>query len=344
MTHSLELNQRTLVQYPSASHLLAGDFNAHSKVWYYPSTDARGRTIEDFMASNDLTLHNTEDSPPTYETVHGRGWPDLTLTSASLAPFIQQWTVQDLPSNSDHLYITYNICHPHTRMTLKRYKLTKRKTAQFINKVRFSLRSAEEDLTACTTSQDLESFTSSLISTIQDICNSTFSLKTRKTLHMPNWWTKDLRAQRSKTRAMRRRMKAEYDQEARLALSISYRKAQAEYKRAILNAKLACWRNFCTNNTDIYGALFKIARGSVFKPPQLRLFDSSPPEQETTKEAVLSKILDAVFPNDSQEEFTENSHLAYQLFTTATDDPPFQDPEVNAIMRILPKRKAPGPD
>ncbi|XP_035234185.1 uncharacterized protein LOC118206014 [Stegodyphus dumicola] len=180
MTHSLELIQRTLVQYPSASHLLAGDFNAHSKVWNYPSTDARGRTIEDFVASNDLTLHNTEDSPPTYETVHGRGWPDLTLTSASLAPFIQQWTVQDLPSNSDHLYITYNICHPHTRMTLKRYKLTKRKTAQFINKVRFSLRSAEEDLTACTTSQDLESFTSSLISTIQDICNSTFSLKTRK--------------------------------------------------------------------------------------------------------------------------------------------------------------------
>ncbi|XP_035231015.1 uncharacterized protein LOC118202904 [Stegodyphus dumicola] len=48
--------------------------------------------------------------------------------------------------------------------------------------------------------------------------------------------------------------------------------------------------------------------------------------------------------NDSHEEFTENSHLAYQLFTTATDDPPFQDPEVNAIMRILPKRKAPGPD
>ncbi|XP_035216980.1 uncharacterized protein LOC118190394 [Stegodyphus dumicola] len=237
ISESLDLQQRILADYPNEQHLLAGDFNAHSETWGYPHTDLRGRAVEDFVASNDLSIHNEPECLPTFETVNGKGWPDLTLSSAALTPKIKNWTVEDSITNSDHRYITYSINQQHERLVMKRYKLTRSKTTQFSRKARPILNRLLMELPNTITVKDAEELTNNLISDLQIICDSTFALKTPKMLHAANWWTRDLRTQRSRTRAMRRRMKAERDQEARQLLSIEYNKAQAKYKKAILRAK-----------------------------------------------------------------------------------------------------------
>ena len=44
--------------------VILGDFNAHNTIWGGDTTDSRGRSIEDFLANNNLCIWN--DERPTY--------------------------------------------------------------------------------------------------------------------------------------------------------------------------------------------------------------------------------------------------------------------------------------
>ncbi|XP_035208204.1 uncharacterized protein LOC118182928 [Stegodyphus dumicola] len=272
---SLDQQQEILKAYPKAHHLLAGDFNAHSELWGYSDTDARGR---------------------------------------------------------------------------QRYKLKRRTLKLFSQKARSTLTRAEQDLEHCHNTDDVDNFTSILIKELQAICDSTFQIKSPKVHYVANWWTKSLRIQRSKTRALRRKMKSEHKSERREELSIIYKKAQAQYKKAILEAKLYSWRAFCTNNKNPYGVLHKIATNKVFAPPIHKVYVDGTNNPQPTEEhrstiaATLTKILDAVFQDDNTLDASNPEHPAYLLHSTTEDDVSFTQPEVCAVLRNLPRNKAPGPD
>ncbi|XP_035229395.1 uncharacterized protein LOC118201395 [Stegodyphus dumicola] len=293
----------------------------------------RGREVVDFIACNGLILHNVPDSLPTFETQMGKGWPDITLSTARLAQKIQHWTVSDTPSNSDHRYITFQIGQPHAQFMNKRYRTNGRKLKQLVSRLGPVLEQVDEALMKCQNIKDADDLTTSMIRDIQSICDATLGLKSPKVLRVANWWTKELRAQRSRTRALRRKMKSERDPDRRQALSVLYNKEQAQYKRAIAAAKLASWREFCTKNVEVYGALHKIASNKVYRPPELRAFAGQQAGHIT--EITLRTILDAVLP---EEDITDPSdHQAYTLHTSVPDDMPFTEKEVSATIKILPK-------
>ncbi|XP_035216318.1 uncharacterized protein LOC118189764, partial [Stegodyphus dumicola] len=293
----------------------------------------RGREVVDFIACNGLSLHNVPDSLPTFETQMGKGWPDITLSTARLAQKIQHWTVSDTPSNSDHRYITFQIGQPHAQFMNKRYRTNGRKLKQLVSRLGPVLEQVDEALMECQNKKDADDLTTSMIRDIQSICDATLGLKSPKVLRVANWWTKELRAQRSRTRAFRRKMKSERDPDRRQALSVLYNKEQAQYKRAITAAKLASWREFCTKNVEVYGALHKIASNKVYRPPELRAFAGQQAGHIT--EITLRTILDAVLP---EEDITDPSdHQAYTLHTSVPDDMPFTEKEVSATIKILPK-------
>ncbi|XP_035207038.1 uncharacterized protein LOC118181912 [Stegodyphus dumicola] len=160
--------------------LICGDFNAHSVAWGYGDTDPKGRLLEDYMASNNFILFNTPDSHPTFDRIHAKGWPDLTFTTISLVSLLQNWTVREDESLSDHKYITFDLMPNSDIPILVRYNLPGCKIKQFSRKVRTALRPPRRQLHTVNTSEETEIFTNSLLTTLQDICQNTLPTRNSK--------------------------------------------------------------------------------------------------------------------------------------------------------------------
>jgi tRNA A37 threonylcarbamoyladenosine synthetase subunit TsaC/SUA5/YrdC len=61
------------------------DSNSRSKLWHDTQTNQRDKNLEEFIITSDLLLMNEETSIPTFETIRGRSWIDLTLCNNILA-------------------------------------------------------------------------------------------------------------------------------------------------------------------------------------------------------------------------------------------------------------------
>jgi hypothetical protein len=59
--------------------ILSIDSNSRGKLWHDTHTNQRGKNLEEFIITSDLFLMNEETDTPTFETVRGRSWIDLTL-------------------------------------------------------------------------------------------------------------------------------------------------------------------------------------------------------------------------------------------------------------------------
>jgi len=59
--------------------ILSLDSNARNKLWFDKYTNARGRTMEEYIIRRDLHIVNTDTSIPLFETNRGRSWIDLTV-------------------------------------------------------------------------------------------------------------------------------------------------------------------------------------------------------------------------------------------------------------------------
>ncbi|XP_035216564.1 uncharacterized protein LOC118189982 [Stegodyphus dumicola] len=189
--------------------IITGDYNAHNTVWGYASTNDKGSLLEDFLSANHLVLHNTADAPPTYDRIYAQGWPDLTVSSASAAPLIQNWRVNDEISLSDHRYITFSIEQPTTINIIRRYNLPGRRKRAFTTRVKNLIEGIEQQLTQANSRDELENFTVTLQKCIQQACDDILPQRSTKKLTTINWWSSELRIQQRQCRALRRRLKTE---------------------------------------------------------------------------------------------------------------------------------------
>jgi hypothetical protein len=89
--------------------ILAIDSNARSRLWFDKYTNARGRTLEDYIITRDLHILNRETGIPSFETNRGHSWIDLTLCSSKLTQNIRRWTCGEEESCADHKIILFNI-------------------------------------------------------------------------------------------------------------------------------------------------------------------------------------------------------------------------------------------
>ena len=96
--------------------LLCADINAHSPMWHSEPRHYTGRghtaeyrrvSAEGFIAANGLTVHNQEGQPCTFSGPNGESNIDITLATRNVA--IQDWTVNDGASSSDHRLITFQV-------------------------------------------------------------------------------------------------------------------------------------------------------------------------------------------------------------------------------------------
>ncbi|XP_035225835.1 uncharacterized protein LOC118198300 [Stegodyphus dumicola] len=187
--------------------LIAGDFNCHSTTKGYATTEPKGRTLEDFISSNNLILHNQQDAPPTFDRVHSRGWPDLTVSTLQMAQLVQDWMVVEGVSLSDHNYIRFTIARATETTIIRRYNLPGRKVRSFVTAIKSRLAPFSNRIEQATTREELHVLTSELMSTIRTTCDDILPVRTIRRVTTLNWWNSQLRAQQQKCRALRRRLK-----------------------------------------------------------------------------------------------------------------------------------------
>ena len=88
--------------------ILSIDSNSRSKLWHDMYTNQWGKTLEEFIITSDLLLMNEATGIPTFETIRGRIWIDLTLCNNILAQNTKKWSCREEESCSDHKLMLFN--------------------------------------------------------------------------------------------------------------------------------------------------------------------------------------------------------------------------------------------
>ncbi|XP_046484295.1 uncharacterized protein [Neodiprion pinetum] len=89
--------------------IVAGDFNAKSAKWGADFSDTRGNEVADFAARLDLIVLNTGNTTTFRRPGYQESILDITLATPRIANMIEDWTVSEEYSGSDHQYVTFSI-------------------------------------------------------------------------------------------------------------------------------------------------------------------------------------------------------------------------------------------
>ena len=76
--------------------------------------EARGEGVTAWTVANDMDVVNDAASLPTFETVNGRSWVDLTMVRGADAV---NWSVCEDETLSDHRAISFQVTAVGTRVT-----------------------------------------------------------------------------------------------------------------------------------------------------------------------------------------------------------------------------------
>ena len=92
-----------ILQPNSEDWMIVGDSNSHSPSWGYPSINAKGEEVEQWIASNRLVLINTPTDPPTF---YSRVWkttstPDIAIATDNIQKIAKREVSEQL-GGSDH--------------------------------------------------------------------------------------------------------------------------------------------------------------------------------------------------------------------------------------------------
>ncbi|XP_041986937.1 uncharacterized protein LOC121738768 [Aricia agestis] len=292
---ALLLRLTAVVEGSSRPVVVAGDFNAKSPLWGSPAANARGRLLEDWLATTGLVLANRGASS-TCVRRQGESIVDLTLVSPAIAPHITEWQVLSRTETlSDHLYI---------RFVVSAHSTEPGRTFTPGAGPRWSLKKLDRDLLkeaaavaswAPLPSEDVEECTEWLIEAAHNICDASMPragpvVPRRQTY----WWSPDLKrlrdqcvaARRRYLRYRRRRIRSETEEET---IYDGYRTARHNLRDAIRMAKKTAWEEFL-------GTLEQDPWGRPYKWVRQKLRPAAPPLTQSLQPDLCRSIVSALFP------------------------------------------------
>ena len=69
------------------------DSNAHSTLWFNNFTNNKGEDLEDILLRYNLTIANTEDYGPTFDSGRGKSHINFTAVGTNISNGITEWKV-----------------------------------------------------------------------------------------------------------------------------------------------------------------------------------------------------------------------------------------------------------
>jgi len=222
----IENNLQTLEQIldftKGAKLIVAMDSNARSTSWHDTTTNNRGKTLEEFIAGNQLYIIN-EDSPRrTFQRSRRTSNVDLTIVNNPMLADVTHWEIAEEESVLDHNILKFSINFERDNTNISntpelRYIIREQQNTEFyknlfnmisknfqIEDTGESANDIDEKLYAVLTRLFVEKFDETVQTTCRETC---------KHLNKPNskakgwsvpWWTVALKIMRKRTNALRR--------------------------------------------------------------------------------------------------------------------------------------------
>ena len=216
--------------------ILMGDFNSHNSLWYDPKTDARGRTVENFILENDLNI--IDENEHTYEIIQNDGTIhkshiDLTIITPDLQPDLD-WTTHDEDNGgSDHRPVEIHINKSYDFTSFTRWNFKKadwdkyRKLAIFDRPIK--------DF------PDAQSASDYIVETLNNAGEKAIGKITIGPEKMPKpWWNSACKIAVKNKRKAYRKLQHNPNTENK----IEFNKANAIAVKTIRQSKQNCWNKF----------------------------------------------------------------------------------------------------
>ncbi|GBM42202.1 Retrovirus-related Pol polyprotein from type-1 retrotransposable element R1 [Araneus ventricosus] len=341
--HTLEELENSLL-IPHDRVLITGDFNSKSPVWGSDIEDERGRQLMEFVLSKGLAIVNDEDTIPTFEGSQGRSWVDITISDPELLENIFKWQVDVEPTNSDHNSIAFSLYTDRkiTKKKNRRFNLEKISILSLRTFLQKEIGNRELDIDA-----DLDIEVEEFVSKIFTACTN--SAKSHlATPRKQKWWDKSLEILRSQVRRAKRKMYQARLPNDRKFLRSRFKKIEGEFKFQLLKAKREGRSDTCEEitTTQPFGVHFDIAKNPDRRHFQLSAVQRPDGSLTSTTEEALQELLDFHFPTDNFQDSPAHAAIRSQskVPPLTPDDPPFSRPEIEAAVKNIRSKKAPGPD
>ena len=218
-----------LTQLPSPIILL-GDFKAHSTIWGSPSSDTKGKLIEDFINNNNLCFLNSKTITYIHPATGSKTAIDLSICDPSL---MMDFSVHDDLCGSDHFPIVLKTNKPTPNSTARRWKLNKADWSTFGELCERGMSMDEFEHAI----DPAEAFTAKLL----DIAAQTIPTSSINPKHLSKPWFTDACKEAIKNR--KAALKAFNSQPSPHNLDL-FRMSRAKARRSIREKKRASWQTY----------------------------------------------------------------------------------------------------
>lgn len=216
--------------------IILTDLNAHNILWGSQSTDRRGKQVETFMNDNNLILLNTGDGTRYNSHTGELSSIDLSLCSASIAPYVNQWEPYDHLYGSDHfpIKLSYDcdIVVP-GNFSLPKWNI------KFANWISFS-ETIERNLNDYSVNKTVDEAVEHLESVIVMAATEHIGVKKLKFRKSVPWWNTDCETALRENKAAFNKLKKHNTQNNR----IEFQRLRARARLIIKKSKRDSWTNY----------------------------------------------------------------------------------------------------
>ena len=79
-------------------HIVIGDFNSHSTLWGYTTTNSDGESVEQWADSNSLSIIHNAKGPKSFNSTMWKGYnPDLIFVSSNISYMCEKYVLDPIP-------------------------------------------------------------------------------------------------------------------------------------------------------------------------------------------------------------------------------------------------------
>lgn len=318
------LNLRQSMQKHAKEIIVGGDFNAKSYQWNSKVEDRRGQMLVEWLAEEDLIVHNRGDIP-TFIRGNSESYIDITFSSRKIADKVRNWHIIEEENLSFHQHIYFevsesrNIVGSHSGKTKKGWRFNEENMAKVAQEVGRQLRHK-----AVTSAEEF-------VSTITTACDNILPRKKFSNLRKPVYWWSDEIAEKRRNclrdkRLMVRANKG-MDGTYKARCREKYTQSRAALKAAITVAKRSAWKKLINEiDSDVWGKAYQIVTQ--------KLRAKAPATLAEDEQMEIAKKLFPVVP------ITPKA----KLYVKESEIPLFTIQELEDATKKLREKKAPGPD
>lgn len=304
--------------------LVGGDFNSKSYLWGSKVEDKRGELVAEWMAEDDLIVHNQGETP-TFIRGNSQSYIDLTFSTRKIAGSVVNWRVIEEESLSCHQHIMFAFRDGRAVDNIS--PISNKGWRTHIN----NMAKMTAEVGRILHTRDRRSWSAEgLAWAITKACNKIFPKKGSTARKPVYWWTDKVAEARKSCLQKRRatvRCNKSGDEKKKMICHIEYTQHKSLLKKAILEAKRSAWKKIIDEvDLDVWGKGYQIVTKKLRALPPI-----------TMAEEDQADIARTLFPSHSVKEWKRAEVKIEEI-------PKFTVEEMVQAVEKIKEKKAAGPD